>query len=202
MELLPRHFEKKYNLMLCELHKPEIHGKTYDSDTNIETYWLVYDRYKPISGLSYRHSVNYEDNDSLVEHDTEQDMVDYELGDLNNDIKFLKEKYLKYANFGATTFGNHPTIRNYYNIILNPNYIKAEIGEYIILPTDEAIAILKTFWIRIIQKKWKKVFKERKNIISQRCHVSNLSIREMTGRWNQSCFKFPGLRGMLSELKK
>jgi hypothetical protein len=50
-------------------------------------------------------------------------------------------------------YGN--TIRNFAKIICNKNYIKPEIAECIILPTGETIAILKTFWIRIIQKVYK-----------------------------------------------
>jgi hypothetical protein len=45
------------------------------------------------------------------------------------------------------------------------------------------------------------VFQERKNVIRQRCNLSNLSIREIRGRWPESCFNLPGLKGMLSELK-
>ena len=40
---------KKNYLMLCELHYPGRHGKTEDSDPNIETHYLVYDR------ISYSH---------------------------------------------------------------------------------------------------------------------------------------------------
>lgn len=199
MEILPRHSEKKYYLLLCELHCPERHGKTDDSDPNIETHYLVYDRYDPNTGESFN---NFEEYDTDDEYDSDEDMDEIGLCKLNNDIIFLKEMYTSQSDFVPNYFGNHPTIRNYHNIILKPNYIKQEIGEYIILPTQEAIAILKTFWIRIIQKKWKKVFQERKNIIKQRCYLSSLSFREIRSRWPVSCINFPGLRGMLSELKK
>jgi hypothetical protein len=116
-------------------------------------------------------------------------------------ILHLKHMYSDTCNFDPYNFGIHPSIRNYYNIISKENYIKPEIAEYIILPTREAIAILKTFWLRIIQKKWKKIFQERKNIIKQRCNFSNLSIREIQGKWPDSCMNLPGLKGMLSALK-
>jgi hypothetical protein len=112
-------------------------------------------------------------------------------------MKWLREHYSN--PFDNLYSENHPTIRNYHNIIKHPNYIKPEIGQYIILPTQEAIAILKTFWLRIIQKKWKKVFQERKNIIKKRCNLLNLSTRELRRNLYTNV---PGLRGMLSELKK
>jgi hypothetical protein len=191
----------KHYLMLCELHYPGRHGKTHDSDPNIETHYLVYDRFDPITWISFCHLDYYEDVDTDNEYDSDDDMEERELVNLNNEMTFLKEMYSNPANFNPQYFGTHPTIRNYHNIISKQNYIKPEIGEYIILPTQEAIAILKTFWLRIIQKKWRKVFQERKNVIRQRCNLSNLSIREIRGRWPESCFNLPGLRGMLSDLK-
>jgi hypothetical protein len=96
----------------------------------------------------------------------------------------------------------HPTIRNYYNIVSNTNYIKPEIGEYIILPTLEAVAVLKTFWIRIIQRKWKKVFEQQQQIIIERCKLQCLQFRQTTGHWPTHCKTFPTLKGMLYKLKK
>lgn len=203
MENVSRHVKNKHYLMLCELHYPGVHGKTDDSDPNIETHYLVHDRFDPITGISFCcHLDEYIEYDTDEEYESDDDIIENRgFHTINDDIAFLREHYSNPANFDPRYFGRHPTIRNYHNIISNPNYIKAEIGEYIILPTQEAIAILKTFWLRIIQKKWKKVFQERKNIIRQRCHLSNLSIREMRGRWPDSCFNLPGLRGILSDIK-
>ena len=46
---------KQHYLMLCELHYPGRHGKTEDSDPNIETHYLVYDRFDTKTGISYSH---------------------------------------------------------------------------------------------------------------------------------------------------
>ena len=191
---------KKHYLMLCELHYPGRHGKSENSDPNIETHYLVYDRFDPITGISYSHLNEYEEYDTDDEYDSDSDIID-NLVRINDEIAFLKQYYSNPAHTNPRYFGKHPTIRNYHNIVLKSNYIKPEIGEYIILPTQESVAILKTFWLRIIQKKWKKVFQERKNVIKQRCNLSNLSIKEIRGRWPQSCFNLPGLKGMLSDIK-
>ena len=200
----------KWNLMLCQLHYTGIHGKTDTSDPNIETHYIVYDRFDPITFISYSHL-----DDDFKEYDTDEETnsdsefesnfetdsdsdndSENRLTTINDEITFLKRHY---SNLG--TFAPHPVIRNYGNIILRPDYIKAEIGEYIILPTLEAIAILKTFWLRIIQKKWKKVFQERKSAIKQRCNITHLSLREINYMYPNICHNLPGLKGMLSNLK-
>ena len=95
----------------------------------------------------------------------------------------------------------HTKIRNYHNIIRRPNYIKPEIAECINLPTGEHIVIIKTMWIKIIQRKWKKVFIARNHIIKCRSCPASLSTRQLTGKWPNHCFTLPGLKCMLSNLK-
>ena len=185
---------KQHYLMLCELHYPGRHGKTDDSDPNIETHYLVYDRFDSKTGISYSHLDEYEEYDTDSEDEYNNTVLR-----LKDEMKWLREHYL--SQFNGLYSKKHPTIRNYHNIIKHPNYIKPEIGQYIILPTQEAIAILKTFWLRIIQKKWKKVFQERKNIIKKRCNILNLSIRELNTNLINLYTNLPGLKGMLSELK-
>ena len=118
---------------------------------------------------------------------------------INKSITFLKDHY---ARNHYSDYPDHPFIRNYRNIISQENYIRPEIGEYIILPTQEAVAILKTFWLRIIQRSWKNVFKKRQNIIKQRSRPCSLFIREISGTWESDLVKLPGLRGMLNKLKQ
>jgi hypothetical protein len=189
--------DKQFYLMLCELHYPPIHGKTEESDVNIETHFLVYDRFEPKSGISYSCLDEYEEYNTDTEYDSEEEEDGNRIIKINDALQFLQEYYSNPVNFDP-----HPTIRNYHNIISRINYIKPEIGEYIVLPTLEYVAILKTFWIRIIQRKWKKVFKERKHIIQSRSHSSSLYFRELTGKWQQHCYDLPGIKGMLKALNK
>ena len=58
-------------------------------------------------------------------------------------------------NFNLNT---HPLIRNYKTIISNNSYIKPEIAEVLYLSGGECVAILKTVWIRILQRTWKRKF--------------------------------------------
>jgi hypothetical protein len=95
---------------------------------------------------------------------------------------------------------SHIIFRNYKNIISNPNYIKPEIAECIELDTKERIAILKTTWIRLIQRTWKKIFNMRKNITNKRQNLTSLRHRELTGKWPSDCSYCPTIYGMLSYL--
>jgi hypothetical protein len=184
-----------WRLMLCELHNPVIHGKTRTSDPNIETHYLVYNTFNPATNIS---SDYYETDYYDVNRDEYDDYDDKDFTTIYEDIQFLKDIYANPNNYIISYSENHPTIRNYHAIVSSANYIKPEIGEYIILPTQEAVAILKTFWLRIIQKKWKKVFQERKKIMRMLCEFSNLKVREMR---SNACLNLPGLKGMLSDLK-
>ena len=190
--------KNKHYLMLCELHYPPIHGKNEDSDPFIENHYLVYDRFDPKTGLSYSCFSNNEfiNDNNLDDNELNDNEEKYNINDV---LEFLKEHYSNQTNFPLPNFENHPTIRNYRNIISRSNYIKPEIGEYIILPTQEAIAILKTVWLRIIQRKWKKVFAERQNIITKHCLITSLQNREIHNKYIQ--MSLPGLKGMLNKLK-
>lgn len=186
--------KNEWHLMLCELHLPTMHGKTNNSDPNIETHYLIHDLYNPTE--------LYETNNSDSESDSDDENNYYNR--IHNAIYYLKRKYLYLTEsdmFNPILY-THPTIRNYYNIVSNPNYIKPEIGQYIILPTHEAVAVLKTFWIRIIQRKWKKVFQQQQQIIEERCKLPSLQFRQTTGHWPTHCKTFPTLKGMLHALKK
>ena len=196
MQNSSQNVKNKYYLMLCELHHPQIHGKDNDSNPHIETHYLVYDRYDTKTGISFMDLDEISGYNTDNEYDSDEESNNNEILKIHDNIQIIKEYY----DLNIHTFTSHPTIRNYKNIISRTNYIKPEIGEYIILPTQEAIAILKTFWLRIIQKKWKKVFQERKKVFKQRCNLYNLQIREKQGRWPDSCLILPGLKGMLSQL--
>ena len=92
----------------------------------------------------------------------------------------------------------HKFIRNYKNMITQPNYIKPEIGEIINLPTGHSVCIIKTMWLRVIQRAWKRLIKERKQIIQMRCRFQSLKHREITGRWPDNCIYWPSFQGLLT----
>ena len=50
-------------------------------------------------------------------------------------------------------------------------------------PGQEQVCYLKTFWLRIVQRRWKKVFKLRKEILRKRSSIKALQERQRTGKW-------------------
>lgn len=76
----------------------------------------------------------------------------------------------------------HPTIRNYLNIIKKDNYIKLDIVEIKTLDTLEEVGCIKTFWLKILQRKWKSIFNKRKEKIKELSSPLRLMKREMMGK--------------------
>ena len=188
-----------YNLVLCELHYTPIHGKTNTSCPTIEGHYLLIDRFDGLTGISL------DEPDEYIEYDTDTEILsdedDNDYIDRLSDIQHLTEKfYMEEFNIPDRQ-KPHKLLRNYHNIIRQPNYIKPEIAECIQLPTGECIAIIKTMWIKIIQRKWKNVYAARKHIIKCRSCPSSLSTRQLTGYWPMHCRRLPELNGMLSNLK-
>lgn len=95
----------------------------------------------------------------------------------------------------------HHPISNYPKIIRsnpqsNYKYIKPEIIERIILAKGgECIAIIKTFWLRIVQRTWKKVYSKQKEIWNQRRSIVSILNREIFRAKEYEYY--PTLRGML-----
>ena len=83
--------------------------------------------------------------------------------------------------------------------IINP-HCKIEIAECIYLPSYHCVAILKTFWLRLIQRIWKKIYNDRQTIIKLRSNIYSLRYREINGAWPDYCINYPTLKGMLSNL--
>jgi len=50
-------------------------------------------------------------------------------------------------------------------------------------PGQEYVAYLKTFWLRIVQRCWKKVYKARQELIKKRSNIFAQRERQRTGQW-------------------
>jgi hypothetical protein len=88
------------------------------------------------------------------------------------------------------------TTRNFFGVM--DRFAIPQIGETIILPGDEMVVILKTVWIRLLQRTWKKVCVRRGEVTRKRSTYQSLKERERTGMWPPGCRVLPGLRGMMA----
>ena len=75
---------------------------------------------------------------------------------------------------------SHPTIRAFWNIISTEKYYQLHIVQGYELDSGEQTAILKTFWLRIFQRKWRNICRDRREALKR---IRYLYHREITGTW-------------------
>lgn len=78
--------------------------------------------------------------------------------------------------------------------------VSLEIVDYHCLPGREMVGVSKTFWLKLIQRKWKKVYAQRQEIEKKRKTIKELRYRERNGCWSDDVKLMPQLKGMLSAL--
>ena len=179
----------KFNLVLCELFNSNIHGSSNSTIGEINGHYLLISKF---DGKTNR----LLDSESDSESEYNDSDSESELSTINDFVEFYNEYY------NDSEVESHNILRNYQNIIARLDYIKPEIAECIELESQYSVAIIKTIWIKLIQRKWKKIYAERKNVIRQRAQFSSLKTRELTGKWPQHCLYLPTIRGILSNLKR
>lgn len=111
---------------------------------------------------------------------------------IKSEIKNIKKRSQIIATNDIFTL-NHP-IRNYKNILLSDYYNQLHIAKIEYLTGEECVAIIKTFWIKWIQRAWKKYFLERKNILQNRMSLNEIRYFEINGKWSQ---RLPSIVGLL-----
>ena len=155
-----------FKLAICELHIPDLHKYMGINDAILSSHYMVTSIITPEDF--------YNDN-------------------YKQDMAILKECYLMWLSQSMIVGNNiaHPLIRNYRTIIDNGNYIKLDIIQINYYGEVELIAILKTFWLRLIQRKWKRIYKQRAHIIKKRMRNSSLKHRETSGKWRNSINTLP-----------
>jgi len=168
---------RKLKFVICELFNPSVHGYDETSSNDVLTHYISHYNYDYILFDIYS-------NDEST------------ISNINKLIKLMKNEIKRYRLL-FNHLSNHPIIRNYKNIIQNENYIKIEIAECLYLSGGECVAILKTFWLRIIQRTWKRIFKERTRIINLRCNPKNILYRSKYGKWSEDCLYLPDIKGMI-----
>lgn len=166
------------------------------------------------------------DDETSIETYTTWDETDLESDSENNEIEFyeygetsttkyyivLCEKYNKLLHGIADGEINNHYLTHFRLKKLNNDFInymkrrrptlRTEIAECIILNSDHSVSILKTFWLRLIQRVWKKVYLERKNILKKRSNPRSIFYREIFGKWPDNCIRYPSLQGMLGNLSR
>ena len=178
----------KNYLMLCELFHPRLHGFDEKSDPNIFGHHIVaYIKDNEISDGESEYSDDYSDYDS---DESDELVLDQEI------IRLFKNKYKRLLKNSIKYNINleHKIVRNYINIVTKDNYITPHIGQRIYLSGDECVAIIKTMWLKIVQRCWRRVYKKRMQIIREiNRNPQYLLRREYDSKWN---IRIPTIHGM------
>lgn len=145
----------KYNLGVCEIFHTNIHGFTNNSYKYIHGHYMI---------LSIIHKSDFY---TMCIRDCIHDYIN---------------SVYRYYNINNHKLIHHPNIRNYNNIISNKNNIKLNIIQIINLSTNENIAIIKTFWLKILQRKFKKKYKNRLIKLEKMKNIRYLIQREILGK--------------------
>ena len=168
----------KYKLAICELHIPHLHGYTNNSTKDIINHYIVTN----IVELDDFYNDDYKNDIAIMNECYLMWLYSYidDIDNINYDSDNEEEidKYLVHNNI------SHPNIRNYNNIIDNGKYIKLDIIEVDELDGEEMVGYIKTFWLRIIQRKWKNILKRRKEVIQKRKALCCMRKREINGKWS------------------
>jgi hypothetical protein len=153
-----------YQLGLCELHCWKLHG----GNKRLGHYLLIstFANFTAPSDDEYSRDSDGDDSDDDSDDDSEENIL--------SETEYYNETYREEL---ATT--KHGFIRNYHKIISSPNYIKPEIIKVFVLDTGERVAILKTFWIRIFQRVWRRKFAKRLAFFK---NIHNINMTRLTGR--------------------
>ena len=193
-----------------------------ESDTDSSLHSMI--NVSETSSSDYLSDSSEEDNDSIgsmesvSEYDSEteemieriyfheQDFLDsekenkhYYIG--NNKVSNDKQ-YILYANaVTPITFFRFNIndilyyLLDYSIFATKPNI---DIMQLFILDDHTYTVVIKTHWLRIIQRHWKKIFSQRKYCLNKRKQIRTLMYFERNGRYPYDCDFMPGLPGMLS----
>ena len=173
-----------FHIVICELCHPLIQGYVdHFSSSNISEHFMTLDRVEP--------SELFDDINNIP------------LGDIDNLFITLKLRKRLFRRFiEHPCFRDHPSIRNY-GKISNEITFSPQIAHCVELqPGEESVSILKTHWLRLIQRSWKRVFQQRLKVTKLRSLYQNIKHRERTSKWPQKCNHMPSIKGMLSSLSK
>ena len=151
-------FASKYKLAFCEFFNSDIHGKNETSSRNIDSHFLIL---------------------RTLNINTFYDLHHY--NSITRFIGIVRRQYVQYISTFTREHREHPVIRNYKNAVIKKNYVSLEIIELVELEGGEHVAIYKTFWLRIVQRIWKKHCAYKKELLQKLLKPRGLLLRE-TGK--------------------
>jgi len=149
----------KFKLAIVNLFNTKIHGIITDENINEEQLSRYFINEESIDIIEFYNTQTYED---IIEYITEL-----------NDIISEKIENGEFGEYYTSIFKN--LIKN--KIISLQVIQQIQIGDY-------HMAILKTHWIKLIQRKWREI---RNSRLKAKMNIFNLKYREIHGKYPNSC---------------
>jgi hypothetical protein len=119
----------------------------------------------------------------------------------NNSQQLLLSTSVSAHVFFKHSYDNINNYLYYYGLTRIPNH-QVQILQADIIQEGgfEIVSVVnKTYWVRLVQRHWKKIYKQRNEIIQQRILPENLFYNEVHGNYPISISYLPSLHGMLSQ---
>jgi hypothetical protein len=111
--------------------------------------------------------------------------------------------YLLVATISPTIFFEYDSsiIRGYLYLLsdVRPNQLPQIDIIQLSIKNDYYTCIIKTFWIRIIQRHWKKVFAQRMQVLRMMGSIPAQRHFEIYGKYPENVPPMPRIQGMLSD---
>ena len=159
-------------------------------------------------------------NVQYIDTDDYSDTID-EIAELEEDFVDSEKEHLNYYLGSVFYYPEYNTIQ--LGTALSPRtmfafnmfYVQLYLAEYsasnvlrmlphvhilqlCIKPDGEYCVIIKTFWLKMVQRAWKKQYAKKKEIIMLRGSITARRHFELTGTYPQRLRIVPGLRGLLA----
>ena len=146
-------------LGLCEIYHPHFHGRNDNDNDNDDDGGFLYTSFIYMQPISIEEFYDSDYHDTLGQWKLSRDQS----------MRGYHENELK-----------HPHIRNYLNLEKNNIYRRPQIVSKFELDSGHTLCIIKTIWLKILQRKWKKYYQAR---ISSFKQPRKLMKRSILGHW-------------------
>jgi hypothetical protein len=152
---------------------------------------------------------DYADIDVMEATFSQQDKVDgqYYLGIYWRHRTMTQTQYIMNASVSARTFLAVDFERIQYYLYMSASFYTflgefPEIMQLHITDDDINEVVLKTHWLRLVQRRWKAVYREREAVFRKRASVANQMHFTIHGRYLPGTNHVPSIRGMMSAYAK
>lgn len=114
-----------------------------------------------------------------------------------NFTQWLLSTSVSAQSFYRHTYDKINNYLYYYGLVRVPRH-QIQIMQVHRVPYDTCAVIIKTYWLRLVQRHWKRTWAQRKSVILRRMSPHNQLYRQIHGKYPRDISMLPTIKGMLS----